>query len=139
MILQHPSILITDDDASLRETLREVFEPQGFRTLQAGDGQEALDMLQHGEEIHVMLLDMHMPRLTGLETIRLVKQLRAGLPCILMSACADESLIREALSAQAYTVLTKPVTRRGVLDNVGQALEKAYDWRNRLFGSDSRP
>jgi CheY-like chemotaxis protein len=134
MILEHPSILITDDDASLRETLRGVFEPQGFRTYQACDGQEALDMLMSGEEIHLLLADMHMPRLTGLETIRLVKQMRAGLPCILMSARADESLVREALSAQAFTVLTKPITVRGVLDNVGQALEKSYNWSARWTG-----
>ncbi len=134
MILEHPSILITDDDASLRETLRGVFEPQGFRTFQARDGQEALDLLMTGEEIHLLLADMHMPRLTGLETIRLVKRFRAGLPCILMSARADESMVQEALSAQAFTVLTKPITVRGVLDNVGQALEKTYNWSARSTG-----
>lgn len=132
MILEHPSILITDDDVSLRETLRGVFEPQGFRTLQAADGQEALDLVKAGADVHLILLDMHMPRLTGLETIRLVKQFRSGLPCILMSARADESLVREALSAQAYTVLTKPVTRQGVLENVGQALERTYNWHSRF-------
>lgn len=134
MILEHPSILITDDDASLRETLRGVFEPQGFRTFQARDGQEAVDLLLAGQEIHLLLADMHMPRLTGLETIRLVKRFRAGLPCILMSAQADESMIQEALSAQAFTVLTKPITVRGVLDNVGQALEKTYNWSARSTG-----
>lgn len=131
MILEHPTILITDDDVSLRETLRGVFEPQGFRTYEAGDGQEALDLLRSGPEIHLLLADMHMPRLTGLEMIRHAKQLRAELPCILMSARADETLVREALSAHVFTVLTKPVTRRGVLDNVGQALEKTYNWTAR--------
>ena len=134
MILTHPSILITDDDVSLRETLRGVFEPYGFRTLQAADGQEALELVQRGAEVHLLLLDMHMPRLTGLETIKLVKQCRSELPCILMSARADESLVREALSADAFTVLTKPVTRRGVLDNVTLALEQIYQWHGRPNG-----
>lgn len=131
MIFQHPSILITDDDVSLRETLRGVFEHHGFRTLQAADGQEALDIIQGGAEVHLLLLDMHMPRLTGLETIRLIKRSRAELPCILMSARADDALMREAMSADAFTVLTKPVTRRGVLDNVSLALEQIYHWHGR--------
>ena len=63
-----PSLLITDDDSDFRETLQVVFEPQGFRTLLAGDGEEALHIVRH-EEVHLLLLDMHMPKLTGLETL----------------------------------------------------------------------
>ncbi|HEX4148772.1 MAG TPA: response regulator, partial [Pirellulales bacterium] len=63
MIAHHYSILITDDDPSFRETLRSVFEPRGFRTLLAGDGEEALRIVER-DEIHLVLLDMHMPRLT---------------------------------------------------------------------------
>src|SRR5438046_9099515 len=95
------SILITDDDVNFRQTLQGVFQPRGFRTLLAGDGEEALDIVQR-ENVDLLLLDMHMPRLTGLETLRRVKQLRAMLPCILMSARADESLVRQALLAQAF-------------------------------------
>ena len=54
------SILITDDDRDCRETLRDIVEPQGFRTLLASSGEEALDIV-HGEPVHLVLLDMHMP------------------------------------------------------------------------------
>ena len=66
MLVESPSLLITDDDAGFRETLRGVFEPEGFRTLLAGDGEEALRIVR-SKEVHLMLLDMHMPKLTGLE------------------------------------------------------------------------
>ena len=56
-----PSILITDDDLDFRETLRFVFEPRGFRTLLAGDGEEALEIMR-GEQVHLVLLDVHMPQ-----------------------------------------------------------------------------
>ena len=45
MLVETPSLLITDDDPAYRETLQVVFEPRGFRTLLAGDGEEALDIV----------------------------------------------------------------------------------------------
>lgn len=128
MIGQFPSILITDDDRELRETLAEVLEPQGFRTLLAADGEQALRVVQ-AEPVHVVLMDMHMPRLTGLETIRLVKQIRALLPCILMSAKADERLVLQAERVQAFTVLPKPLTGRTIVQTVNFALRRNYGWR----------
>jgi DNA-binding NtrC family response regulator len=72
-----------------------------------------------------------MPKLTGLETIRLLKQFKALLPCILMSAQLDDFLVEEALRAQAYSVLAKPITFRQITGVVRQALERTYDWRRR--------
>ena len=54
------------------------------------------------EEVHLVLLDMHMPRLTGLETIQRVKQLKSRLPCILISAGLDERLVRRACSPKHF-------------------------------------
>lgn len=122
-----PSILITDDDLDFRETLRGVFEPQGFRTWLAGDGEEAIDIVRR-EEIHLLLLDMHMPKLTGLETLRLVKRFKSRLPCILLSAHCDERLVEQALQADAFTFLSKPVTRYTITMTVRSALERTYNW-----------
>ncbi len=85
MLMQSPSLLITDDDPSFRETLQVVFEPEGFNTLLASDGEEALEIVRQ-QEVHLVILDMHMPKLTGLETLRLLKRFRSTLPCILLSA-----------------------------------------------------
>src|SRR5262249_61369549 len=59
------SILITDDDAGSRETLREIVEVEGYQTRLAGSGEEALEIV-HVERVDLALLDMQMPRLTGL-------------------------------------------------------------------------
>jgi CheY-like chemotaxis protein len=131
-----PSLLITDDDLDFRETLRGVFEPRGFHTLTAGDGEEALEILKH-ETVHLALFDMHMPRLSGLDAIRRLKELYQPLPCILLSAEADEQLIFEAKEARAFDVLRKPVTRDRVINVVQLALETSYDfghWRG-ILGS----
>jgi CheY-like chemotaxis protein len=128
MMKETPSLLITDDDPDFRETLAGVFEPRGFRTLLAGDGEEALEIV-HTQEVHVILLDVHMPRLTGLETLQLLRQFRALLPCILLSARLDEFIMEQARLANAFSVLAKPVTLRQLTGTVQQALERTYNWR----------
>ena len=130
MNLVTPSLLITDDDRDFRETLRQVFAPRGFRTLLAGDGEEALDIL-HQETVHLLLLDMHMPKLSGLETIREVRQQIGRLPWILMSARMDEMVRSEAEQAQASSVLAKPVSFSDLTGAVRRALFEAYGWAER--------
>ena len=124
---QSPSILITDDDDSVRQVLDEVFQGKGFHTLLAADGQEALEIVR-GDTVHVVVADMHMPRLTGLELIQSIGQFNAALPCILMSAAADEQLLKQARLARAHSVLAKPVTRHQITRSVARALMAAYDW-----------
>ena len=128
MSILAPSLLITDDDLAFRETLQTVFEPQGCRTLTAADGEEALAIVE-SQEVHLALLDMHMPKLTGLETIRRLKQLRALLPCILMSAHLDETILEQARVVQAFSVLAKPMTSSEIRSIVRRALERTYNWR----------
>ncbi|MBN2475873.1 MAG: response regulator [Pirellulales bacterium] len=128
MLVEAPSLLITDDDRGFRETLQGVFEPEGFRTILAGDGEEAVQIVRT-QEVHLVLLDMHMPRLTGLETLRRLKQLKTMLPCILLSAQLDELIIEQARLAQAFSVLSKPITRRQLTGIVRLALRRTYDWR----------
>jgi CheY-like chemotaxis protein len=123
-----PSLLITDDDAGFRETLRGALEPKGFRTVLAGDGEEALTIVRR-EEIHLVLLDVHMPRLSGLETLKRLHEFRAFLPCILLSAQLDEGILEQARLAQAFSVLSKTVTLPQIMSTVLQALQRTYNWR----------
>jgi CheY-like chemotaxis protein len=119
------SILITDDDRGCRETLRDIVEPEGYRTVLAESGEEALDIIRV-QPVHLVLLDVHMPRLTGLETLALVRQVNALLPCILVTADASEQLMREAFQARAYSVIPKPVSKNVVLYTVVRALVRVY-------------
>jgi CheY-like chemotaxis protein len=119
------SILITDDDDQCREALREIVEPEGFHTLQASSGEEAVDIV-HEEPVHLVLLDMNLPRMSGLETLQLVKQFNAILPCILVTGSADEELIRRAFTVRAYSVIPKPVSKNVLLYTLIRALIKAY-------------
>jgi CheY-like chemotaxis protein len=128
MRLEFPSLLITDDDHDFREAVRGVFESR-FRTLLARDGEEALDIVRR-QEVHLLLLDMHMPKLTGLETLRQVKRFKSRLPCILISAALDENLIRQAQLAEAFSVLAKPVSRKQLTGTVEAAMRRIYHWES---------
>jgi CheY-like chemotaxis protein len=127
MLIETPSLLITDDDCAFRETLQGVFEPLGYRTILAGDGEEALKIVRT-QVVHLALLDMHMPRLTGLETLRRVKQFKAMLPCIILSADLDDRIAEQARLEHAFSVLRKPVTLMQIMGVVTQALESTYNW-----------
>src|SRR5262245_37005367 len=123
--LEPVSVLIADDDGTCRETLREIVEPQGYRTRLASSGEEALDIVRE-EPIHLALLDMHMPTLTGLETLRLVRQINAWLPCVLVTADASDALLRQAIQAHAFSVIHKPVSKSVVLYTVLRALARFH-------------
>jgi len=119
------SILITDDDAHCREALRDIFEPAGYQIVQASSGEEALDIVRE-LPVHLVMLDMHMPRLTGLETIRLLHQIHSMLPCILVTGDSSDHLLRQACQAQVYSVIHKPISKGVVLYTVVRALVRHY-------------
>jgi CheY-like chemotaxis protein len=119
------SILITDDDPAAREALRDIVEPAGYRTFLAESGEEAIDIVER-QDVHLALMDMHLPKLTGLETMQIVRQIKGMLPTILISADHDDNLLRRALSAHVFCVLSKPVNRNVVIYVVSRALEKFY-------------
>ncbi|MFO0807992.1 MAG: response regulator [Gemmataceae bacterium] len=120
------SILITDDDQDCREALRDIVEPQGFRTFLASCGEEAVEIVRF-QPIDAVLCDMHMPTLTGLETIQIVRQFNAVLPCILVTADANEGVMRQALTVRVYSVIPKPVSKNVVLYTVLRAVRRANE------------
>lgn len=127
MTIISPSLLITDDDRDFRDTLRGFFEPRGFVTYTAADGAEAVSIVRR-KDVHLVLLDLHMPRLTGLEAARLVKRYRAELPCILISAGWDAEVLAEAERVPVFSTLAKPVSFDEVKKTVALALREVYNW-----------
>jgi DNA-binding NtrC family response regulator len=119
------AILITDDDRGVRDALGELVESQGYRPLLASDGEEAFEIVQT-KPVHLVLLDMQMPRLSGLETLQLVRQINALLPAILITADATVEVMRQAFQAHVFSVIPKPVNRNIVLATVLRALARTY-------------
>ncbi|HAH43459.1 response regulator [Gimesia sp.] len=117
-------LLIADDDSGFRAVLKEVLAPY-FRLFEAESGEEAVELVEQ-ISVDIVLLDMHMDILTGLEAMRLMKQINAMLPCILITADATDELRQDASEAKAYEVLSKPVKRQELVTTVSHALVDTY-------------
>lgn len=118
-------LLIADDDPGFREMLRIILEPC-FRLVEAESGEEALAIIEF-HPIHIALIDMNMQTLTGLETLRGIKSSNDLVPCILITAEVTEELVRDAHEADAFSVLSKPVTKSELVLTVHTAMTDAYD------------
>ncbi|MDO4557530.1 MAG: response regulator [Planctomycetia bacterium] len=137
------TMLIVDDDVGFRETLSGVFEHRGFDVLQADDGETALDIVRN-TTVNIGLFDFHMPRLTGLETIRRIRLIRPELPCVLLSAALDDSIRDEAgrireNSAIPLHVLPKPVQLRQILSLVMDTVAASDTSPSRSVRRSSHP
>lgn len=135
--MHSPSILITDDDVAFRSTLSDMLAPCGYELTIAGDGDEALEIVRR-RPIDLLLCDNHMPRLTGLETIARLRELKKALPCILMSAALDEQIMAEARLLETFSVLMKPVSRQVLRSTIELALFRTYGWPQSKRGDESK-
>jgi two-component system chemotaxis response regulator CheY len=122
-----PCLLITDDDRALRETLDALFQSRGYRTLLAADGAEAVEIVR-ADLVHVLLIDQHMPRLTGVEAIGELTRLQLPPPCILMSAQLDDAVRRAARLDPVFSVLSKPFRAAEITHAVADVMRRHYDW-----------
>jgi DNA-binding NtrC family response regulator len=116
-----PRILIVDDDPGQRSLLNSFLGRQGFEIVTAACGQEALETLRHGK-FDMMISDVRMPGLSGLETLRLARKEHATLPVLLVTAFTD---VRDAVAAMrdgAVNYLAKPIDLDELLATVRQAI-----------------
>src|SRR5512144_2425740 len=101
-----PTILIVDDEKTLRDFVRRNLEVRSFHTLTAGNGVEALAAF-NSNPVDLVILDLMMPRVDGLETIRRIRQI-SQVPIIVLSALGEEVDKIQALNLGADDYLTKP-------------------------------
>lgn len=115
-----PRLLIVDDDASQRSLLDSFLSSQGFRTVVVSSGERALEALRAGG-VDMMISDVRMPGLSGLETLRLARKEHGSFPILLVTAYAD---VRDAVGAMrdgAVNYLSKPIDLDELLASVRQA------------------
>ena len=119
------SVLIVDDDPTQRRILQAVIEKSGFSTLQAVDGDSALDMvLATGEnKIDLILLDLVMPGRSGMETLKEVHAKRPELPVIVLTGTGSIDAVVAAMQAGARDFLVKPASPERIIVSLRNAFE----------------
>jgi len=116
-------LLIADDDPGLRESLERTLTREGYRVILASDGNAALERLQAGG-VDLVLTDLKMPGLSGIELLRAVKAIAADVDVILLTAFGTVEEAVKAMKEGAYDFLTKPFQRAQLLRLIRQALER---------------
>ena len=119
-----PRLLVVDDDAAAVESLREIFDREGFGVRTASSGEEGLDVLR-SEDFDVVLADLRMPGMDGMDLLRAVKALRPDTEVVIMTAFGTIERAVEAMREGAYDFVTKPLKRPLVVRSVTRATEKA--------------
>ena len=120
------TILVVDDDADMRELAYDMLKDRGHQVTMAGSGEEVLKRLTE-DDYAVVLTDLRMKGMQGLELLNQIKRDRPDINVILMTAFGSVETAVEAMKHGASDYLTKPVK----LDELEMLLDKAYD-KNRL-------
>lgn len=107
-------VLVVDDDRRMVKTVCDILKIKGFATAFAFTGEEAVDKVRV-ERPDCVLMDIKMPGINGVETLRVMQDIVPGLPIVLMSGCASNVETEEAKRQGAYSVLTKPIDIEQVL------------------------
>ncbi len=103
-------VLVADDEPHIGRIIKMKLEQGPFKVSLAYDGQEALDFINNDEHVDLALLDLMMPKLSGLDVLRQIREQERfkSLPCIVLTAGGDAKHERDALALGATQFLTKP-------------------------------
>ena len=116
-------VLLVDDDTEVREVAAEMLRSAGSTVLEAESGAEALEALNRGDAVDVLVADYAMPGMTGVELIREARRLRPGLPALIISGFAEASSL--AAMSDIGRVLRKPFRRADLLAAVDEASRRS--------------
>ena len=118
------TILIVDDDPTQRRLMRAVCEKGGYPVLQAECGEDALALLQspQGQDVSLIMLDLRMPGLGGMETLKRAKTFREELSIIVLTAQGGIDTVVEAMQNGAADFFVKPASPERVLVSINNAL-----------------
>jgi len=117
------TLLVADDDPGVRESLERTLTREGYRVVLASDGRAALERLQGGG-VDLVLTDLKMPGLTGIELLRAAKAIAPDVDVILLTAFGTVEEAVKAMKDGAYDFITKPFQRAQILRLIRQALER---------------
>lgn len=118
-----PTLMVVDDDDSNLESLQGVFAREGYKILLAPGGREALELARR-ERVDVVLTDLMMPDMDGLDLLRSVKTVSPETEIILMTAYGTVERAVEAMKEGAWDFVTKPFKKIQIIKGVRRAMEK---------------
>jgi two-component system KDP operon response regulator KdpE len=119
------TVLIVDDEASIRISLRTILSGLGFSVVEAARGEEAISLVRTAQ-FDIVLLDINMPGLGGIEVCRLMRKNAPLLPIVMLTVQGSEDRKVEALDAGADDYITKPFQLRELIARIRAAVRRNY-------------
>ncbi len=101
-------ILIVDDNKLICKNLKDILEFKGYHVTCVYDGHEAVKAVKEGD-FKIALMDIKMPGMSGIDTLKILKQIAPGLTVIFITAFADDIFYKEGLKSGDFEVITKPI------------------------------
>ncbi|KPL04211.1 MAG: hypothetical protein AMJ90_01675 [candidate division Zixibacteria bacterium SM23_73_2] len=123
-MVKHRSILIVEDNTHMANLLSDILDIFEFKSIQAKDGEEALRFLQ-SENFDMVITDIKMPNLNGVELLKSIKENTPNLPVVVITAYEKPTTQKEIYDARADGFLAKPFTVR----QIEELLEKVLDYK----------
>jgi nitrogen-specific signal transduction histidine kinase len=118
------TILIVDDDASIRRLLNDTLEPLGYDLLEAGSGEDALALIERtGKQIHLVLTDLIMPGMNGQDLLDAVRAKRPETKTIVMSGYADKIAVEDGILRAGAIFINKPLLPIALANKVREVLD----------------
>ncbi len=130
-LMENAKILIADDDKKTRDFVAAFLSYKGYQVFQASDGQDALEKIEL-EEVHLVITDLMMPRINGIEFIKKLKAMRPEIVTIAYSAFANSEMTSNLLKAGAFFYLEKPFNLEELETHVRRGLEH-HSLQNQSF------
>lgn len=123
-------ILVVDDENDVRDVIKLQLEQKGFNVIEAVDGQNAIDILQSGDNlvnVGLILCDIRMPKVNGVEAIEFIKKEAPGIPIVVITGYPDTELATGLLKKGVKDYLVKPVEKERLMAVVDEQIAAGKD------------
>lgn len=124
---ESPVVLVVDDEEPIRDVLNQALGRQGYETLSAASGEEALTVLSQ-TDVDVMLLDVRTPGLSGLDVLRELQSHNHEIPTIMVTVASDVQTVVDAMKSGAHDYIVKPFD----MDELMLKVQNAHDHPERV-------
>ena len=118
------TILLAEDDVSVRMLFSNILEGYGYTVIEAADGEEAVvKFREYKDKIHLLLLDVVMPRKNGKEAFEEIKKIRENIPVIFSSGYTHDIILKKGLLEEESNLIMKPVSPNALLHKIRDILD----------------
>jgi two-component system chemotaxis response regulator CheY len=124
-VFEMANILIVDDSSTMRKIISRSLRQAGLpvdEVFEAGDGIEGLNVLASGKTVHLILSDINMPNMDGLEFVKMVRGNGNTVPIVMITTEGGEEIIKEAIESGASDSIKKPFTPDQLQEKLGGLL-----------------